>query len=284
MLRLIGRRRGETSPVGGTDDIVVGISLPSETVIHDIRFRGECVPDGSGAELNSNVVMTYALEAWILPVDDPDSAPTYNSLWDILVPKDSDVQVLDLDEAGADTPVFYEPGETDWQALFNVGRRPKRLWHHHADISMNTTRGLRWIDPVTPFEPKWQPGAVYRFHDRRRYVVDQPSVLVFGAGIPSHDDTVVADEAALAENEWPRVKYMGDTMKMALMDVLGLTEAGATVPWAEATDLLQKHLDPDTFETDAAFWTSAGLRFTGELTLDHSVVGDLTVGTISTGR
>jgi len=284
MLRLIGRRKGQRSISGGADQVLCGISLPSDSVIHDIRMRGEVLTGGAGQENAANVVIPYALEAWILPIDDPDATADFDDIWDTMVPKDSDVQTLDLDAQAADVTTFYEPGEADWQALFDVGLRPQRLWHHHRDMSINNTTGIVFIDSQTPFQPKWQTGAMYSWHDRKRYRVRQPSVLVIGAGSPSHDDTVSTVELPLGENEWARVKYLGDTLKQALMDVLGLTEAGGETPWEEAADLLQRHLDPDVMEETTGFWSSSTLLMTAEMTVDHSVVGELGIGTVTTGR
>lgn len=284
MLRLIGRRKSMVGMAAGQDKVLLGISLPSDSVIHDIRFKGQVVNNQAADELDPTVAVTYALEAWILPIDDPDATADFDDVWDTLVPKDSDVQTLDLDAQTADTSVFYEPGETDWQALFDVGLRPQRLWHFHRDLTINNTMGIVFVDANTPFEPKWQVGDMFRFHDPKRYRIRNPSVLLIGAGIPANDDTTQTVEAPLAENEWPRVKYLGDTIKMAMMDVLGLTESTAETPWEEATDLMQKHLDPDVMEQDGGFWSSISMRFMGEMTVDHSVVGDLGIGTVTTGR
>ena len=143
---------------------------------------------------------------------------------------------------------------------------------------------MKWVDSQSPFEPKWQIGASFRLKDPKRYRVRQPSVMLIGAGVPANDDTTVTVEKPLAENEWPRVKYLGDTMKMAMMDVLGLIEAGAETPWIEATDLLQRHLDPDVYEQNSGFFSTQSMRFYGELTVDHSVPGEVSIGTVTTGR
>ncbi len=284
MLRLIGRRKSQRIIAANSDQVLLGISLPSDSVIHDIRVRGSIMGPANGSEVNPLEVHGYALEAWILPIDDPDATADFDDIWDTLVPKDSDVQTLDLDAQTADVNPFYEPGETDWQALFDVGLRPQRLWHMKRFVTINNTEGIVFVDSQTPFAPKWQIGGSFRWHDPKRYRVRQPSVLLVGFGSPSHDDTTATVEAPLAENEWPRVKYLGDTLKMALMDVLGLTESTAETPWEEAADLLQRHLDPDVMEQTSGFFASAGYNVVTEMTVDHSVVGELGIGTVTTGR
>lgn len=284
MLRLIARRSAERLVAIGLDQVLFGISLPSDTVIESIRLEGGVMPDSAGIELASNVTTQYAAEAWVLPIDDPDATADFDDVWDTLVPKDSDVQTLDLDAETADTDVFYEPGETDWQALFDLGLRPERIWHHSKILTINNTRGIRFIDSQTPFEPKWQPGDEFSYAMNRPVRIAQPSVLLVGVGVPAGDDTTGTVESPLAENEWGRVKYLGDTLKMAMMDVLGITETGAETPWEEATDLLQRHLDPDVGEIDAGFWGATDLKIYGKMVVDHMVTGELGIKTVTTGR
>lgn len=286
MLRLTGQRRGQrtVANLGVADQVIVGISLPSDTVVHGLRFDGQLVPTTAADEFDGQAVVTYALEAWLLPVDDPDATADFDDIWDSLVPKDTDVQLLDLDKETVDTTTFYEPGEVDWSAVMDVGLRPRRLWHHRKTLSINNTKGIVFVDANTPFTPKWQIGDMYGFSVRKPFRVQQPSVLLIGAGMPANDDTVSVVEVPLGQNEWPRVKYLGDTLILALQEVLGLTETGAETPWEEAADLLQRHLDPDTMETTAGFYASADATFFGELTIDHSVVGTLNLGHITTGR
>lgn len=268
----------------GVDFVLMGISLPSDTVVNSINFHGGVVPAASAVELTPNQVTRYALEMWVLPIDDPDASADFDDVWDTLVPKDTDVQTLDLDAETADVQIFYEPGEVDWQSVFDVGIRPRRLWHHHKTLSINNTMGIRFVDSQTPFESKWQPGDQFSFRHSKPFRVTQPSVLLIGCGVPASDDTDTTIESPLAENEWPRVKYLGDTLILALHEVLGLTEATAETPWEEAADLLQRHLDPDVTETDGQFFAAAALRTYGEMVVDHSVVGTLSLQTVSTGR
>lgn len=285
MLRLVGRRKAEVSPASpGIDSVLFGISLPSDSVIHGISMGGGCTVDPASTELATNVVTEYAIEAWMLPIDDPDAAADFDDVWDTLVPKDTDVQTLDLDAETADTQIFYEPGEVDWQSVFDVGIRPHRLWHHHKTLFVGNTKGVKFVEPDTPFEPKWQPADTFGYQMRKPLRIKQPSVLLFGVGVPAGDDTTSTVELPLQENEWPRVKYLGDTLILALHEVLGLTEAGAETPWEEAADLLQRHLDPDVMELDAGFYLATLLRFFGEMIVDHSVVGSLDIKTVDTGR
>ena len=281
MDRLIARRSSNLDVGPGTDRVLVGISLPSDSVIHDIRCK---IVMSNGTVRNLEEILMYGVEAYILPVHDPDNAPTYDSLWDTLVPKDTDVQTMDLDTGAQDTTPFFEPGEADWTSLFDVGLRPELLFGKYKFLNAVENSILTRQDNQTPFVVGWFPGDVVRIHIRRRLKVANPSALVVGFASPATDDTVNAAQTALAENEWGQVKYIGHVLQRALLHVLGVVEAGAETPWEEATALLQKHLDPDMLEETGNRFVASTFNVTTQMTVDHSVVGELAKQTITTGR
>lgn len=283
-LRLTARRQAQRLMAVGNDEVLLGISLPSDTVINSIKFSGGILPNVQGQELDSDVVAQYALEAWVLPIFDPDAGVNFDTVWDTLVPKDSDVQTLDLDTGTTDTAPFWEPGETNLQAIFDLGIRPRRLWHHKKTLTVNNTMGLRFPDSQTPFEAKWQIGDEFSFNLRKPLRVTQPSVFLIGVGMPSNERTQTTVELPLSENEWGRVKYLGDVLIMALHEVLGITEAGAESPWEDAADIMDKHLEPDVMEETAGFWGGDSAHFYGLLEVVHTVVGTLAIQSIDDGR
>ncbi len=282
MLRMFARRSGQGACIVGTDEVMFGISLPSDTVIHDIRAK---ISLTNTLEHSVQQACRYACEGWILPVHDPDAAPTFDNLWDTLVPKDTDVQTLDLDTGAADSTPFFEPGEADWSDLLDIGLRPERLYHRQKILTFSNG-GPRFVfqDNQTPFSVIWLPGDSFRIHIRRRLRVRQPSVLLFAIAAPQTDDTTATQESALAEAEWGQVKYMGHVLERAMLHVLGVVEAGAETPWEEATALIQKHLDPDVREDTAGRFTASSFEFIFEAMIDHSVVGELAKQAVSTGR
>lgn len=282
MLRMFARRMFQRTTVVGADDVLFGISLPSDTVIHDIRVK--LVMNTTGVAIDYRKAHMYALEMWLLPVHDPDTANTYENLWDALVPKDTDVQTLDLDTGAADSTPFYEPGEADWTAVFDVGLRPERLYHRHKIMHVANSSRLVYQDNQTPFSTLWAGGDTVQVHIGRRLRVRQPTALVMAIASPNLDDTTNTLEGPLAEQEWGQVKYASHMLERAMLHVLGVIEAGAETPWEEATALLQKHLDPDVYEETGGAFGAETYDVFGEAVIDHSVVGELGKVTVSTGR
>lgn len=234
MLRMMAHRKSQTRITTGTDRVLFGLSLPQDTVVH--RISG--VVDIKSAQLmGHNDASYYAMRGYVLPVIDPDSTLNYDTLWDQYVPKEIDSQVFDLDTAAIDTTPFFEPGEADWTNLLDVGLRPRRVFDRKRLLTMRDSV-FQYQDNQTPFGIEYMPGDRFSLDVRSKIRVRQPSILVFGLASLSLDDTTATVGSTLTENKWSQVKYMGHVLERAMMDFIGLTEAGATTPWEEATDLL----------------------------------------------
>lgn len=281
MQRMFARRWSQTVVPAGADRALFGIALPSESRINDIKIKVN-VNLTSGSIFPVNQAVGYALEMWILPVQDPDGNLSYDSMMDRLVPKDTDVQAMDLDTATTDSTPFWEPGEADWSKMLRVGLMPEKVYSRHKLLTYSNSNS-KAFDTETPFGPGFVPNDTVDIRVRKNYYIQQPSVLVLGMASPSFDDTTSTAQGHLTENEWGRVKYITEVLKMAQMDLFGLVETGAETPWEEATDLMQKHLQPDVFEeTAAAFGNTSWTAFC-EAMIDHSVIGQLGKAAISLG-
>lgn len=282
MFRMWSRRLSNLQLSSGSDQVLLGMSLPSDSVINDIS--GE-VSAWNESNLVTTIVTFLAAELWLLPVFDPDAGANFDTLFDQLVPKDTDVETMDLDTGAADTSPFSEPGEVDWSTIFDVGVRPERLYKRSRLLTVqNGGSYYTFQDNQTPFAVKWRAGDNFRFRIKRRLRVRQPSVLVLAMGSPLLDDTSGTLQAAMAENEWPRIKYAQELLRMAMHHVLGLIEAGSETPWEEATALLKKHLEPDVYEETAAAFSGQQFNIAGRWTIDHSVPGELAPAQVSSGR
>lgn len=279
MIRMFARRTSVINVAANADQILFGISLPSDTVIHDIRAQ---VSVEASAQSTMGQVHMYAVEGWILPILDPDGAASYATLWDNLVPKDSDVQTLDLDTSGIDTTPFYEPGEADFSALVDVGLQPERLFERHRFITFGNSPVGYSITSADVRE--WWAIDAFQIHIGKRLRIRQPSVLLFGLASPSLDDHQASTETALAENEWHRVKYIEHVLEQGMSSLLGLIESGAETPWEDAVNLLQKHLEPDMMEGVTNAFVAKTWFATTQAIIDHSVVGAFNKMSISTGR
>lgn len=279
---MIAKRLSQRLILTNTDEVVFGISLPSETRINKITAQIDLI---GSAFADFNEATAYACEVWILPVLDVDLADKYDDIWDQLVPKDTANQTLDLDTVALDTTPMWEPGEPDWTDLMEVGLRPERIWNKQRLLNLANGGSINTVqDNQTPFAPVWLPGDSFRIEINKNYFVRQPSVLVCGIGIPALDQSQTNLNTALAEEKWGQVKYIGHVLQRAMLHILGVVEAGAETPWIEATALLKEHLEPPVAEESSGYFISQSLIAYTKAMIDHSVVGEIGKGTITTGR
>lgn len=260
----------------GQDQVLFGISLPSD-----------CVLNGLTAEvhvLGQNVIaatfaVMYGIEGYILPVLDPDSAPSFNTIWDTLVPKDNDTDTIDLDTGASDTSTMFEPGEMALEEVMDLGLQPERIYNLQR-LKTIANGALRQEEAGVL---EWVTADIHKIRIGKRYRVKEPSVVLFGLGNADLSDTTAALAAALSEAEWPRVKYMETVLEQALMKHMGLVEAGAETPWEEAASLLRSYLEPDVYEEDAAAWQADVFRVFSNVTFDVSVPGQMDKIQLGTG-
>ncbi len=277
MLRMMARRTSQRDVTAGTDAVIFGISLPGGSRINAIRAQ---VNMESPTVTTVNRALLYMCEGWILPVLDPDSAANFDTIWDTLVPKDTDVAVLDLDTGGADTTSMFEPGEIDISAIVDVGLRPERIFQRRRMISFaNRPLGVHFDTDM-----KWRASDTFNINIRKNYSVSQPSVVLFAIGSPILDDTTTSIELQLKESEWSRIKFLRDVLHDATMHWLGLTETGAETPFVDAATLIQQHLEPDVVEQTTGMFGNAAWWVVADAIIDHSVVGEIGSQTVTTGR
>ncbi len=282
MLRMIARRRGKTDIAAGTDRVFCGLTLPSDSVINDIKIRCSIFNNGSVFSQKNEALM-YGVEGYILPIHDPDNASPYNTIWDQLVPKDTDTELVDLDATGVDATPFFEPGEIDWHKVLDVGLRPQKIYGRYKLLTYMDAP-FRMQDTVTPFLAEWIGGDKFGIRITRPLRVRQPSIVVFAVASPSLDDTTTTEESVLAEPKLSQVKYMEETLERAHLSLIGLTEPGAETPFEEASALIKEHLEPDVFELTSDAYVPVTWTLYYEMMIGHSVVGRFGRSTLSTGR
>lgn len=278
MLRLIAKRVFQMVTTIGADTVLFGLTLPSDTIVSSVR--GRISLQGETRHLHT-FSSTYAVEGYVLPLLDPDSGQGFEDLWDTLVPKQTDVQAMDLDTGAADATPFFEPGEADWTKLLDLGLQPHRVFHRHRMLDFNSPLSFRFLDTESPFNTLFHACDAFNVDVKQRMRAKQPSALVFAVTSPNLDDTTSTVESALAEQELGQIKYLRHVLERALLGLFGVFEAGAETPWEEASLLLQRHLLPDVFEATATRMSVTIFNVLGEMTITHHVVGELGLQTVA---
>lgn len=257
-----------------TDTVVLAFDLPAGSVLKRVSATLDLV--GVTDALERENAINYALAMYLVPLDDPDTAEVYDAIWDRFVPKYTDVDSIDLDTVGADTTPFWEPGEADFESVFDMGNSPLRMYmrRKRLDFADPGNAGFRFQPAETPFEPQWIAGDIVHIRTNKSIRIRQPSIVMIGVAQPLMDDTSTL-RPHLTEIEWGQIQYVEATLERALMDQIDNVEAGATVTWETASAVLRKHLAPDVFEATANAWKTETFNIFAHLTFEHTVPGTM---------
>ena len=246
-----------------SDGVVSGIWLPANSILRmargNITFEATTVSPTITAQIG-------AASMWWLPVDDPDSTGTMDSVWDSQVLKDSQVVSLDLDTQTLRTNPEFEPGEAKWAKLFDVGVEVKHLWKDLFISSIAKNSAGVGPAPDTPFGFEFIPVGELRPELPMAIRTSTPGLLAVGVSSPNTDATSSTEAiAGLAEEDWGQLQYIDHVMERAMLNLLGVQEAGAETPWEEATTLLKKYLRPLVLETQGGSFAPVTWHCTGKM-------------------
>lgn len=275
MILLKGERYTHTIATAVEDTVIQAFSLPAESVLKSVDVQVDMISNSVSRERERATM--YACAAYIVPIEDPDTAVSHEVLWDRFVPKVTDVDTIDLDTLNADVTPFFEPGEADFDQMFEMGDRPERLYLRKRMLNFANpgNGGIRFQPSETPFEPQWIGAESFSVKINRSIRIKSPSVFLMAIASAALDDTTVTPETHLTETEWGQVMYVESTLERALMDQLNLVEAGATVPWENASALLRKHLAPDVFEETAGAFVTDTYNVFSIMNFSHTVPGKM---------
>lgn len=274
--RVIARRMFGLQVTSGGDKVAAGMWVPANSIVRGVLGH---VTFEAAVERGLNEIAQGALAVYVMPVIDPDSSGTMDAVWNSQVPKDSSLDVLDFDKATQVTAPFWEPGATTWEHVFDVGLSPVRMYQAHFLSSMGQNAIAVNRDPETAFDYEYIGGKTLPVALKGPMRVSVPSLLAVGCASPLTTLTsATAAIAAIGEQDWAQLQFIDEVMKRAMMDVLGLTEAGAETPWEEATALLRTHLDPSVLEVAGGIFQPTTWNLSGEMAFEVEVQGSIPTG------
>ena len=101
-----------------------------------------------------------------------------------------------------------------------------------------------------------------------------PSYLLIAVSSPLTTVTTTTFFTVGTNEEWAMLRYLGETARKMLMQLVGLTEAGAETPWEEAASLVGSLIERVVEETAGSFtpntWT-VFTQLTAEIDIDASM-------------
>lgn len=259
-----------------TDEIVAAVPMPADSVLNKIWVRQSVI----GLAQSVLMAALYGVDAYVIPVLDPDTAQDPDDMWDKQVPKDDAVgsDVLDLDTGTADTTPVFEPGDPSISRLLDMTTAPRRV--------LKRRRMLTFADRAAGFEvgtpDTFIPAETWRTVARPRTRIRVPSWLLLGVSSPGTLLTVTAFDQVANEKDWAMMQFLPHTLENMMIQLVGLTEAGAEKPYEDAATLVSVWLQQFVEETAGSFVAQTWTVFT-ELTASLTINGDLRRVSISAG-
>lgn len=245
-MELVVRQITQKIVAVNTDRVIAAAWLPANGKLVGGTINVHCMSH----DVDKSEGGMYGTNAFLLPVDDPDATITADVVWDRQVPKDIEEAsgAFDLDTVGAVGSPEFAVGEIDVAGMLGYGpqelgggKRRKMITfaNSRAAYEGSTVDTYSMVDSFTI-----SLGATER--------VKHPSLVAVGFSSPTWDETQTMHTAP-AEDEWINLMFPGWTMKQALVELLGQTEAADDEPWATASAFLLGFLEPDAvLETTGA--------------------------------
>lgn len=224
----------------------------------------------------------YGVNAYVVPVPDPDSATNPDTLWDQMIPKDTEVHddILDIDTAYADTTPVFELGELDLTDYVEVTTAPVELFSRRKMLTFaNSPLGQH-----VATDAFYRPTDHWKTHSKKGAWVKYPSYFLLGNSQPSyvHDKGYYPQLETKAE--WAQIQYLEYTLEEAWKDIVGLVSSGTQETAVEAAMLLQNYMEA-YYEEDSHSWggnEACEFYLYTKTTLDVTVPGSL--GTAQLGN
>lgn len=277
-MRLFGRSLASRDVVGGTDQVLVGYPLPTNGVLNNVHLEVHVIgPDGT----NFQAMGMYGLDGFVIPVLDPDSGASFQTIWDQMVPKDKNFVTgdFDIDTEAADTTPLFEIGTPNLSGIVNMAAgNVQRIFKRRKYMSL--ANGAFYTPDTAGTDARV---AVDHFTTqvRKSVRVPSPSVVLFGLSLPDTLQTTTTEPTIPAEAEWLLLMYLEVVLEQAFMSLAGLTEPGSESPYEESMAFIAELVEDSVFEATAGSFVGNTYRVFTIATFDISVPGKVSVNAVS---
>ena len=181
-----------------------------------------------------------------MPIPDPDTTVTPDTLWDEMIPKDTAVGsgVLDMDTQTADTTPEFELGELDVTDFAEVGMRPVEMFNRRKMVSFASAPIGFHLDPETPFTDMFYiPTDFYKARSRKGAFIQYPSYMMMAVSQPDYAATTNTWPALQSTAEWMQMRYISETLMDMWKSLTALVTSGTQESAFEAAVLIEQFFE-----------------------------------------
>lgn len=275
MIRVFQRNTVHKTVLAGSDMVIAYAPIPANGRVNNLWVDVHII---NWAQVSLITAHMYTVNGYVVPVIDPDAGISPQLLWDQVVPKAAITAAgsVDFDTTTPDLDPVMDPGEVNWNSLFEVNQAPFEFFKRERVMSYAVSKGghLEGSPDV------YRPTDHFSAQVGKRMQVKVPSYAMLAVGSPSMANNrtvfVVPDSPA----DWAQLQYIEDVLERGLMHMVGLTEAGAETPWLEAATLLSQLLENGE-EDSAGAWLTTRWEVFCKATWDVSYEGRMKIGPIT---
>jgi len=273
-------RFGQRAMAGAIDEVILGWPLPSESSLVGLDAQIHVIANSAVAFQN---VVAYGLDAYVIPLLDPDAHADLDTIWDQQVPKSTSDISYELAET-ADTEPVWEPGDVVSEFFLGFSlTQPEEIYSRRTWLSMASHPNGTYDRAAA----NWFPMDFQKINVDKKYYVDTESAILIGASNPAMDNDV--NDAELLPGaqtyEWILMKYIDRTQEEMIDWQTGLwSEGTGTFGLDEAENFLEQLVADWNLVDTAARFAQMSADFTGIGNARIRVPGSRKVGVIAPGN
>lgn len=183
-------------------------------------------------------VTAYGIDAYLIPLLDPDGHDDLDVIWDELVPKSSSDISYELDET-ADVEPVWEPGDINSEYFTGIQvSTPTELYSRRTWMSLASHPNGTYDRTAGD----WFPKDFFKIKINKPYYTNAESAILIGFSTPAMDNDVTDAELLPGAQtyEWLLMKHIAHTQEQMLDLQTGLWTAGSgTIGLDEAENFLE---------------------------------------------
>lgn len=272
-MRIMCRRFAHRLVPADSDEVMFGVPIPAGGSLNNIWLNMKLVgPEETGVR-TANI---YGVSGFVIPIPDPDTQITYQTVWDRFIPKDvaggSTQGFFDIDTVASDTTPEFEPGLVDWSGVFDLtALDPVEIFRRRKLITLaDSAVGYQQKDSASDL---FVPTDRFSSHIGRRVKVNMPSVCLIAVSSPQTTTTQTTEFQTPTEGQWSIMQHMERVLEDMVYFGIGFVEAGAETPYDLASDFLESLLEEVYFEETAALINPVTWDVHSWVTFDISMPG-----------
>lgn len=275
-MRLIGKQWTNRNVPVKTDRVIGAFEVPGGSRVNALNIGCNII---AGAPVSVIKACFVGIHAYLIPHPDPEESLSPDTVWDEVVPKMDAIgsAVLDMDTVDSpDVDPVFEPGDVSLNDLVSGAGEPEKMIpgvNKLLTFANTPAKGFESGSPDT-----WYPTMTYSTRATEGWDVEVPSLVAVAVSSPATTQTLTAYDT-FNMNDWVKLRYAKTTLEEAHNEIVGMTEAGATTPWADSAKIITDWLIL-VFEATAGKFDPVIWEVFSTISCDITVEGEFSAGLV----